>query len=417
MKKMVALALALICVIGLLGCSKKSIDNPESQTDTTESREDTTSAVTYKVEILNNYPISNELKGSYEAGEWVTVKLEAITEHYYKLYVNGEEQDAVPGMSDDFTYYTFIMPAEDVMIEIKDFSVDIPTSNDSQSTNDTLDKKGTCKHNWVRTDNLNEYTAADKCLNCGNVRMYTDPDKEFNTENEAGLNMLRYSWDGYGVGKKKIYDCGLGYAIIECLSGLQETGDFIPEISEEEINAFTVELPVTKGTVWLECGSVGLFRLDPQMTEICKVQTHLGEGKVLQMTDTLKQLLELAWYYYPSDYWSGTYENGNVTLQQEYKNKSVVEWVRIENICIDSESHSKNNQISLRIMPASTQTVEVELTSYQSDDNLYDLYRKEIDLIDGEETVLDLEFYGNHRVKYSVVIKIDNTRINLLIKP
>ncbi len=274
-----------------------------------------------------------------------------------------------------------------------------------------------CKHNWERTENLNEYTAVDKCSICGVTRKYIDSDNIPHSGTEAGFKMLRYNWDGYGIGRKEINTCDLGYAIIDCLSKLQETGDVIPKISEDVVNEFAVELPVTRGTVWIECGSVGLFRLNPEMTEICKVQTHLGEGKVLQMTDTLKELLRQAWYYHPYDYWSGAYENGTVSLQQIYKTDSAVEWVEIESIHIENKIDSQNNKITLRIIANESKTVNARLESYQSDDNLGSNDVKEIELAKGNETTVEFTFYGFYNYSYWVSITIDNTRIILTINP
>ena len=118
MKKLLTLVLVLVCAVSLLGCSASIIDNSKPQTTTN---------TTYKVEIANNYPIENTLKSTYQAGEQITIKLFTITEHYYKVYVNGIEQAMDMEASDlSYTYYTFTMPSEDVLIEIKDFSVDIP---------------------------------------------------------------------------------------------------------------------------------------------------------------------------------------------------------------------------------------------------------------------------------------------------
>ena len=274
-----------------------------------------------------------------------------------------------------------------------------------------------CEHKWERTENFNEHTAVDKCSICGVTRMYTDPDSISPSGTEVGFKMLRYNWDGYGIGQKEIYNCDLGYAIINCLSKLQETGDVIPKISEDEVNEFAGELPITRGTVWIECGSVGLFRLNPEMTEICKVQTHLGEGKALQMTDTLKELLVQAWYYHPYDYWSGAYENGTVSLQQKYKTDSAVEWVEIESIYIENKIDSQNNKITLRIRANESKTVKARLESYQSDDNRGSEDVKEIELANGDETTVEFTFYGFYNYSYWVSITIDNTRITLTINP
>lgn len=275
-----------------------------------------------------------------------------------------------------------------------------------------------CEHNWGRIENLNEYTAVEKCSICGVTRMYTEVDDSIlESGYEAGFKMLRYDWSGYGISKKEIYTCDLGYAIIDCLSKLQETGTVIPQISENALDDFKEQPPVTRGTVWIECGSVGLFRLNPEMTEICKVQTHLGEGRVLQMTDTLKELLRQAWYYYPNDYWSGSYEKGEFSLRQVYKADSAVESVMIESMQIENKYHSENNKIALSIRAKESKTVTVHLQSYRSGDNLGSFESKEVELIKDHETTVDFTFIGFDKYNYYVSIIIDNTRINLTIDP
>lgn len=276
----------------------------------------------------------------------------------------------------------------------------------------------TCKHNWERTENFNEYTAMDKCSRCGITRKYIDTENIPDPGAEIGFKMRRYSWDGSGVSSgKEISDCGLAYAIIDCLSKLQETGDIIPKISDDVIDEFVYDLPVDKGTVWIECGSVGLFRLNPEMTEICKVQTHLGEGKVLQMTDTLRELLIQAYNYYPNDCWYGTYENGEITLQQVYKADSAVDWVEIEKIYVENAHHSQNNKIKFSIIANESKTLNVKLRSYASSDNLGSYDSKEVKLVKGKETTVEFTFDGFYNYPYYLTIEIDNTRIEFEIDP
>lgn len=87
------------------------------------------SAQTYKVTVAGEVAIENALKPRYAAGEQVTVKLATVTEHFYILYVNGTEQAMDMDASDlTYTCFTFTMPAEDVLIEIEDKWVDIPTA-------------------------------------------------------------------------------------------------------------------------------------------------------------------------------------------------------------------------------------------------------------------------------------------------
>jgi hypothetical protein len=237
------------------------------------------------------------------------------------------------------------------------------------------------------------------------------------TDDETYLNMLRYNWDGYGISTKKIEPCDLGNAIIDHLSTLQETGNDIPKISNGKLDEPVGELPADRGTVWLDCGNVGLFRLNPEMTEICKVKTHLGKGKELQMNDDLKELLRQAWYYYPNNCWSGSYENGEISLNHIYESESAVEYVEIRSVEIENAPHSQNNKITLIIRSKENKTANIRCKSYQSSDNLGSTESKEIELIEGGETSVDFVFAGFYNSPYFLSITIDNTRIDFEIDP
>ena len=273
-----------------------------------------------------------------------------------------------------------------------------------------------CDHQWERGENLNEYTALDRCTLCLSTRIYTDSEACPHSGAEKSVRLGRFAWDGYGVGYKEIDSCDLGYAIMACLEGLEETEDIAPEISEGAIEDFGWDLPVERGTVWIECGSIGLFRLDPEMTEICKVERHLGEGKVMKMTDTLHELLRQAWGYYPYDSWRGSYQNGKVTLKQEYKADSCVEWVEIDDMKIENVPHSDQNTVTLRILANESKSAEIVLDSYQSEDNRGSYEIKEIRLVKGKDTTVSFTFYG-FPYPYYVSITVDNTRIELAVDP
>ena len=113
MKKIIAFLLSLILLLGITACNQAK----------------------FKVKIADNYEIVNELKTKYSAGEEVTIQLETITEHYYVLWVNGVKQEPDRDASDMmFTYFTFTMPSEDVLIEIEDRWVDIPYPSQQTET-------------------------------------------------------------------------------------------------------------------------------------------------------------------------------------------------------------------------------------------------------------------------------------------
>ncbi|MGM9643329.1 MAG: hypothetical protein ACI3XI_08985 [Eubacteriales bacterium] len=273
-----------------------------------------------------------------------------------------------------------------------------------------------CEHSWEQAENLNEYTAVDKCSKCGVTRMYTDPDAITHSGTEAGFKMLRYNWDGWGISQKEIKTCDLAYAVIDSLSGLHETGETVPKISNDTLDESSGELPVTRGTVWIDCGSVGMFRLNREMTEICKVEAPFGEGKILEMTDTLRELLEQAWFYYPYDCWYGKYENGSLTLEQFFKADSAVDSVVIDSIHIEN-TYEPHNKIVLSIRSSESKIIGVSLRCQQSGDNLAAGDFKDIVLTEGKETKAELTFGGFKDVTYYVTIFIDNTRISLTVKP
>ena len=86
----------------------------------------------FTVNIAENYPTVNQLNKTYAPEEEVTLKLETVTEHYYVVYVNGQEIEA--DSSDmEYTYFKFIMPYENVTVKIEDRWVDIPEAPEQVS--------------------------------------------------------------------------------------------------------------------------------------------------------------------------------------------------------------------------------------------------------------------------------------------
>ena len=77
-------------------------------------------------EVLPDFDLNKQ----YRAGERVKIPLYAVTEQYYRVYVNGEQISAIK--NDDNYYYTtyvFIMPDTDAEIRIEVVSVEIPSGN------------------------------------------------------------------------------------------------------------------------------------------------------------------------------------------------------------------------------------------------------------------------------------------------
>ncbi len=81
--------------------------------------------VKYNVSVESEIDI--KLASEYAAGEEITFKLPFVTDSYYYVTVNGKEISADLSVSDtDCTYFTFIMPEKDVLIEISTVDAEIP---------------------------------------------------------------------------------------------------------------------------------------------------------------------------------------------------------------------------------------------------------------------------------------------------
>ena len=282
-----------------------------------------------KKEELGLFIVDNDIEGV----AWSVYSTEEYPDLSYVLIISGTHSS--------WTYYILENETEietDTETEIEE-TTEIKSEESSEIIN-------SCEHNWERVENLDEYTAMEKCSACGNTRTYTD------LGDEISFIMWRYNWDGWGVSGKHIYSGNLGDAIVEIVLNLEETGETMPKISDDIIvmyDEYLNYIPTERGTVWIDCGKAGLFRLDPSMSEICRVETHLGEGVALEMTDTLKELLRQAWYYAPYDYWDGTYNNGEVTLNRVYNGDSAIEWVEIESIHIENAYHTESNKIVFKL--------------------------------------------------------------------
>ena len=214
------------------------------------------------------------------------------------------------------------------------------------------------------------------------------------------------------VGQKTVADCDLAYTILDSLRSLQETGETAPRLGDDiVVDSNTHDLlPVDNGTMWLECGSIGLFRYSGA-DDICKVQTHLGEGKQLIMTDSLKTLLHHAWYYYPFDCWNGKFQDGALTLDHVYSSASAIDSVRVESMT--------ENSISLYLLSnEDREDVSISLECQQSNDFLGQGDYKTIQLKKGQETHVELSFeFGDYKYGFEIIIFVAETRVSIWLYP
>ena len=168
--------------------------------------------------------------------------------------------------------------------------------------------------------------------------------------------------------------------------------------------------------MWIESGNK-IYRLTPDLSQICLVETHFGEGKVLEMTDAFKTNVNNAWHYAPYDYYKGTYNKGDYTVDLEsvFKSGSTVQ-LSIKKIQIES-GYDPNNTITVELISSVDQELNIKLHCQQSDDNLAAGDYKTLQLKKGEPTTVDLTFGGWPDCTYWVYIEADLTKAEITINP
>ena len=169
--------------------------------------------------------------------------------------------------------------------------------------------------------------------------------------------------------------------LIEKLLQAPETGVTVEKFSDQEIPqrhfedfAEKIDILVSKGSVtWFIARDV-MFRYVRKGTDklLCKVETHLGEGKEIELSEELIKMLKMAIEYAPMTRYRAALENG--TLEQEYlfEGKHEIE-VFIEEIveipATDKKSSPKYN-VKLSLLSKKDKTVHLDLGPVMSGDSV-----------------------------------------------
>ena len=227
---------------------------------------------------------------------------------------------------------------------------------------------------------------------------------------EVEIKLWQYTWDGWGISQKTVGACDVAYNIIDALKAMKETGETVPKISDEVFEIFGGPYSAERGTMWIESGNK-IYRLTPDLSQICLVETHFGEGKVLEITDAFKTNVNNAWHYAPYDYYKGTYNKGDYTVDLEsvFKSGSTVQ-LSIKKIQIES-GYDPTNTITVELISSVDQEVNIKLHCQQSDDNLAAGDYKTLQL------KVDLTFGGWPNFTYWVYIEADFTKAEITINP
>ena len=233
---------------------------------------------------------------------------------------------------------------------------------------------------------------------------------------EVEVELFQYTWDGWGISQKTVGACDVAYNIIDALKAMKETGETVPKISDEVFEIGGGQYAAERGTMWIESGNK-IYRLTPDLSQICLVETHFGEGKVLEITDAFKTNVNNAWHYAPYDYYKGTYNKGDYTVDLEsvFKSGSTVQ-LSIKKIQIES-GYDPKNTITVELISSVDQEVNIKLHCQQSDDNLAVGDYRTVQLKKGEPTTVDLTFGGWPNFTYWVYIEADFTKAEITINP
>ena len=233
---------------------------------------------------------------------------------------------------------------------------------------------------------------------------------------QAAVKLMRYNWDGWGVSTKVVATCDLAYSIIDALEDMTETGETVKKISNDVVDESATQLPIERGTLWIEAGSK-IYRIDPDFTQLCRVDGHLGKGYVMNVSEQVKKMISDAWQYHPYDYYTGSYNNetDEIKINHVYDAPSTVH-VHIKKVEVVND-HDPKNKISLELVSTVDQTISVSLFCSQSGDNLAEGDFKDITLKSGSAETIELSFGGWKDFNYWIDISIDNTKINLRIEP
>ena len=236
-------------------------------------------------------------------------------------------------------------------------------------------------------------------------------------EREEKVTLQRYAPDGWGISSKEIGDYAVATPFLEALRALQPTGEVEPALPHEEMDSYD-EIPAEPGTFWVVAEGK-LYRVSRDYDSVCLVDTRYGEGQVLEMTDAFASLLFNAWYYAPKDVWKGSYKQGDekIDLTNVFSAPSTVR-ITVKEIRI-GESEDRYNRIdgiTVELVSAVDQTVEISLRSQQSEDNLGSDDYKAVELKAGVPVTVEMSFYG-FPYGYWVTLWTDNTRVEIQIYP
>ncbi|MBR5136925.1 MAG: hypothetical protein IKV30_02775 [Clostridia bacterium] len=233
------------------------------------------------------------------------------------------------------------------------------------------------------------------------------------TELGISLKILRYNPFWCDVTSKTIDEGEYSNKIISMLNLLEHTGEVVDEISSEKLKDGYIDLPIETGTYWIEAGD-NIFRISSK-GKIYYVERHLGKGYELDYSKELIDLVYGGWFYYPYDYYKGSYDGDTkeLILNHVFEAESTIS-ISIKEISFDSKEEN-TNLITIEVISSLDQSRYVWAETYLSEDNRGSLERQMIDFKANEPVILKFSVYSFTGNRYGLEILSDNTVLDIIV--
>lgn len=227
------------------------------------------------------------------------------------------------------------------------------------------------------------------------------------------VTVLYYKNSFYGAAYKEITG-EVAQKLIFKLQTAAETTKRAPKLADGEFSDNPID-GVPLRTVWLEVGD-DLYRINEDRTQLCRVETHYGEGRILKPSADLFELIGPVLTYWPNNCYSGIYRDGTLTLTHVYKTEPTVDVTVTDLEVGEADEEYQHYTITLRLYSKTYQTFQTHIES-GGGDLFYTLDGDIMELRPGWAKTITMEFQcpKNHSV-CGVTIGVANTRIDLRIE-
>ena len=238
-----------------------------------------------------------------------------------------------------------------------------------------------------------------------------------NTKGEPAVNIMMYSWDRRGLDFTVIKGSA-AEEIEEIFERAQKTGkteekysDFDGEITPYNYYLILPETEITPGTVWIEAGGKlyrKVYNSKDEKTTFCLVESDLGTGEVVSISEDDLRIYNNIKNYWPNDYYGGTYKDGTLTLEHLYGAESRV---KLNVLRLEADWKSNKCKMTFEITSDTGGEFLVRGEGKVSYDVLLMGDEVQVNLQPGETRIAELTFALNERGDSWPTVKADNTKL------